>query len=122
MNSVRLRKLLVLDFMCAFMGAVIYFAAYYFLTETLFMPAGLVRAQAAANCLYGIFGLFIFATRKEGLFKILIMMNFAYAGLCLMLAIVLLWKELQWGALILLLEGLLIFSLAWFELKASAEN
>lgn len=111
------QNIFIIDFILAFAGTLLYFFLFNFLVTNLSLPKNIVQAQLIANFVYGVYGLVIFVLgiQKLILFKFLVFMNFAYAGLCLLVGLRLLITFSNWGALLLLAEAILIAILANFE-------
>ncbi len=114
------RRLLMIDFSCAFAGAALYFFLYNFMITTLGLPRWVVETQLLANFLYGIYGAVLFGTgvRQTRYFKLLVVMNFAYCGFCFAEGSLLIFTGVHAGAALLLFEGLLIGALAMVEKKS----
>lgn len=112
------RKLMIFDFCCAFVGS-----SFWLLTLpilSVYLPYQLLLLQALANFCYGVFGFLIFLSypKSLGLFRILVSMNFAYAAVILVTGMVSLLTLRELASLLLVGEGLLIAALARVELRS----
>lgn len=116
--------MLILDFLCALGGGVLYFFLFDYLWQVLGLPYWLVLVQTGANFFYALVGFSIFlgGTHRLHLFKHLITMNFVYAVFCLIMGISLLTNLAAWSALVLISEGVLIFLLAVAEKQSYHRN
>ncbi len=115
----KLRTVLGLDFACALAGAAGYALLFDFVVERLSLPRGVVQVQLGANVAYAMYGglVLLSGTRNVRFLGFLCGMNFLYAGLCAVgaAALQLSSMTLPLGALLLLVEALLIAALASFE-------
>ena len=116
-SAFSLRKLWVLDFTCALAGAIVFWLMFDFLVESIGLPRPLVWAQFLANLFYGLFGVIAFAFQTERVewFRLLVTMNWIYACLCFGTCLTLAWTGNTTGATLLLLEGMMIATLAFWE-------
>lgn len=114
------RTMLMLDFIFAFSGGIVYFVFFDYLQHTFGIPHWMATLQLMANFAYGIFGILIFlgGKKRAPIFKFLIAMNFVYAILCLALAVSLYMGNGPLGTWLLLAEGLSIFLLATLERRS----
>jgi hypothetical protein len=113
------RTMLMIDFVCALSGGILYFFLFDFLLQTLGIPHWMAMVQLIANSTYGILGVLIFLGGKERMpFLKLITMNFIYAVFCLILAVYLCASGGPLGTWLLFAEGIFIFLLALLEKKS----
>lgn len=111
------RTMLMIDFICAFSGGIVYFVLFDFLQHTLGIPHWMAMAQLVSNTAYGIFGLFLFVGGKAllPLFKFLVTMNFIYAVFGMVFTIYLFTNGRPLGTWLLFGESLFILLLAMLE-------
>ena len=116
-----LRTVLALDFACALAGAAGYALLFDVVVERLSLPRAVVQVQLGANVAYAAYGglALLSGTRNIRFLGLLCGMNFLYAGVCAVGAVTLqvLSMTSPWGALLLVVESLLIAALASFELR-----
>lgn len=113
------KKMLVIDFSCAFLGALFYISFQNLLVEKLLFPLNLLQAQLMANLIYGIFGLTIYIMKKnttENL-RFLMKMNALYAAVCLAAAVFYGFTGFMAVGFLLLIEAVLILFLVSLERK-----
>lgn len=111
------KKLLIVDFCCAFFGGLLYLFAHSLLVGYFDLPKSIVTGQTAANFIYGIYGFIIFMISRITFkyLQFLMVMNFLYALICLVIAMTLFFIKNYLGGLILLSEFILILTLVRFE-------
>ncbi len=114
------RKLLAIDFSCALLAGVIYFILFDWMIVSLALPEWIARIQLYANLVYGIYGACLFVQRGANvyMFKFLIGMNATYALFCIVLSAGLFLNSTYLSALLLLIEGAIVMTLAKFELDS----
>ena len=114
------RFMLMVDFICAFSGGIVYFALFDFLLTILGIPHWMVMVQLLTNNAYGVFGVVLLVCRKEHspLFRFLITMNFVYALFCFAFVVFLVTRNVLLGSWLLLSEGIFIFLLATLEKRS----
>ena len=114
------RTMLMIDFICAFSGGIVYFVLFDFLQHTLGIPSWMATVQLVANSAYGIFGIVLFVGGKgrAQIFKFLITMNFVYAVFCFAFAVLLFTRKGPLGTWLLLSEGIFILLLATLERRS----
>ncbi len=114
-----LRTVFALDFACALAGAAGYALLFDVVVERMSLPHGVVQVQLGANMAYAAYGglVLLSGTRNVQFLRFLYAMNYFYAGLCVVGAAALLTSSMTslWGALLLVVESLLIAALASFE-------
>jgi hypothetical protein len=117
---VKIRNLILWDFICALSGAFFYYELFDILIDYLSLPRALVQGQLIANLAYALYGIILYLSRTERwvFFKFLVIMNFVYAGLCIVIGVTLSTNNNYLGTSLLLIEGGLIAALATYELNA----
>ncbi len=118
------RSLFIFDFFCALAVGVIYFLLFDFIIETLALPRWVVQTQLLANFLYGIYGAILFTrrTKRQLFFRFLVVMNFIYASFCVAVGLTLSLNGIYGGALLLLVEGIFIATLAKLEWSSMVQQ
>lgn len=119
MSKINPKNLLIIDFSCAFVGALLYFCLLDFLNETFLFPVRLLEIQMMLNLVYGFFGLFLFFKKQNDMkmLRFLMCMNALYSFACLVMALFSGFNGLGAVAMILLLEAVLILTLVSVERK-----
>lgn len=117
MKPFSIKNLLILDFLCALGGGVLYLFLFDYLWQMLGLPYWLVLVQTGANFFYALVGFSIFlgGAGRLHFFKYLITMNFIYAVFCLIMGASILIDQFSLSALVLISEGVLILLLAIAE-------
>lgn len=118
-----MRRVFLVDFCCALAGSALYALFLDVMVGRLGLPGHVARAQLLANLSYALYGGVLLLARPGGLgfYRFLASMNALYASLCGLAALVLaVTTHAVWGSLVLLVEGLLIASLALWEKRALA--
>lgn len=123
--SPRLRRFLLTDACFALAGGLLYLFFFDFLIGTLELPGGLASFQLTANWMYAAMGFFFYFKRADATvaaLALIVRMNFAYAGVCLVAGLWLLATTRPWGIALLFAEGVGIAGLAMMERRALARE
>lgn len=116
---VKLKKILWADFILGFVTAVAGLVLYKILTPFLGLPANLILVIAAVTLLYSIFAFYLARQNvpARGPLRILVIANWVWTVISVILLILFFSGATVFGALFLVLQVVVVGGLAWLEGK-----